>query len=91
MCESTCVRARAGIFQVGICFRPSLAKGESSVENLCRGQSRSRGVARAWRAPREPCPAGSQVPWNAPGLGREKGFLPLVAEGFPPATSSMER
>ena len=92
VCESTCVCARAGIFQVGICFCPSLAKGESSVENLCRGQSRSRGVARAWRPPREPCPAGSRVPRNAPGHGGEKkGFLPLLSEGFPPATSSVER
>lgn len=43
-------------------------------------------------APREPRAAGSQVPRNAAGHGREKnGFHPLVAEGFPPATSSVER
>lgn len=54
VCESRCECARAGILQVGICFCPSLAKGESSVKNLSRGLSRSRGIARAWRAPREP-------------------------------------
>lgn len=53
------------------------------MEGLCGGQSRSRGVALAWLAPREPCPAGSRVLRKASGHGREKrGSLTPLAKGL---------
>lgn len=50
---------------------------ESSMENLCGGRSRSRGIARARRAPSESCPTGSRTLRNTT-AHRGEGKVPSL-------------